>query len=90
MRWLQWDPRWVEVGRFSLNPANGLFRLELKSADLTRTERKAELTAFVDWDSGLVSVCSDVPVDLLSVLYTSMDFMLVRSTLAAKVQHLRT
>lgn len=67
--WLQWDPRWTEVGRFSLNPANGLFRLELKSADLTATERRAELTAFVDWDSGLVSVCSDGPVDLLSVIY---------------------
>jgi hypothetical protein len=67
--WLKWDPRWVEVGRFSLNPANGLFRLELKSTDLASAESTAELTAFVDWDSGLVSVCSDVPVDLLSVIY---------------------
>ncbi len=82
--WLKWDPRWVEAGRFSLNPANGLLRLELKSTDLAGTERLAELTVFVDWDSGLVSVCSDARLTSyrLSTFRRRMDFMLARSILA--------
>jgi hypothetical protein len=67
--WLTWDPRWVEVGRYTLDPSNGLFTLELKSTDLADTDRLVQLTAFVDWDSGLVSVRSSAPVDLLSVIY---------------------
>ena len=67
--WLKWDPRWVETGRYTLDPSNGLFTLELKSTGLAGTDRLVQLTAFVDWDSGLVSVRSTAPVDLLSVIY---------------------
>jgi alpha-L-fucosidase 2 len=67
--WLKWDPRWVETGRYTLDPSNGLFTLELRSTDLTGAGRLVELVAFVDWDSGMVSVRSSAPVDLLSVIY---------------------
>ena len=67
--WLKWDPRWVEAGRYTLDPSNGLFTLELESTDLAGIDRVVQLTAFVDWDSGLVSVRSSAPVDLISVIY---------------------
>jgi alpha-L-fucosidase 2 len=67
--WLKWDPRWVETGRYTLDPSNGLFTLELKSTDFTGAGRTVQLMAFVDWDSGLVSVRSSGPVDLQSVIY---------------------
>jgi len=67
--WLTWDPRWVETGRYTLNPANGLFTLELKSTDLAGSVRLVQLTAFVDWDSGLVLVRSSDPIELQSIIY---------------------
>ena len=67
--WLKWDPRWVETGRYTLDPSNGLFTLELKSTDFAGADRVAQLIAFVDWDSGLVSIRSTAPVDLVSVIY---------------------
>ncbi len=67
--WLKWDPRWVETGHYTLDPSNGLFTLQLKSKDFAGTDRFVQLTAFVDWDSGLISVRSSAPVNFLSVIY---------------------
>jgi hypothetical protein len=68
--WLKWDSRWVEPKAYSLNPANGLFILDLKIRTLHDPERAARLTAFVDWDSGRLTVISDAPVPDLSVIYS--------------------
>jgi alpha-L-fucosidase 2 len=67
--WLKWDPRWVEPMTYSLNPANGVFTLELKITPLDNRDRAATLTAFVDWDSGRISVQSD-PIPEVSVIYS--------------------
>lgn len=68
--WLKWDARWVEPIAYSLNPANGVFTLDLKIRPLRAQEQAARLTAFVDWDSGLLTVASDAPVPDLSVIYS--------------------
>ncbi len=67
--WLKWDPRWVEPMTYRLNPANGVFTLELKITPLNGRERTAMLTAFVDWDSGRISVESD-PIPEISIIYS--------------------
>jgi alpha-L-fucosidase 2 len=67
--WLKWDPRWISPMTYSLNPANGVFTLELKITPLNDRQRTAKLTAFVDWDSGRISVKSD-PIPELSVTYS--------------------
>ena len=67
--WLKWDARWVEPQTYSLNPANGVFILDLKVEKLDEAERVARLTAFVDRDSGLLIVGTDAPVPDLSVIY---------------------
>ena len=54
---------------YSLNPANGVFILDLKVEKLDDAERIARLTAFVDWDSGLLIVRTDHPLPDLSVIY---------------------
>jgi len=68
--WLKWDSRWVEPKAYSLNPANGVFILDLKIRTLHDPERTARLTAFVDRDSGRLTVASDAPVPELSVIYS--------------------
>jgi hypothetical protein len=68
--WLKWDSRWVEPKTYSLNPANGVFTLDLKIKTLHDPERTVRLTAFVDWDSGRLTVASDAPVSELSVIYS--------------------
>jgi alpha-L-fucosidase 2 len=68
--WLKWDSRWVEPKTYFLNPANGVFILDLKIRTLHAPERAARLTAFVDWDSGRLTVISDAPVPELSVIYS--------------------
>jgi hypothetical protein len=68
--WLKWDSRWVEPKAYSLNPANGVFILDLKIRTLHEPERAARLTAFVDWDSGRLTVALDTPVPELSVIYS--------------------
>jgi hypothetical protein len=67
--WLKWDPRWVEPMTYRLNPANGVFTLELKITSLNDSERTATLTAFVDWDSGRISVESD-PIPEVCIIYS--------------------
>jgi hypothetical protein len=68
--WLKWDPRWVEPKTYSLNPANGVFTLDLRVKTLHDPERAVRLTAFVDWDSGRLTVATDDPVPDLSVIYS--------------------
>jgi AraC-like DNA-binding protein len=66
--WLKWDPRWVEPVAYSLNPANGVFDLQMKIKTLQASLKMARLSASVDWDTGLVSVQSD-PIPGVSVIY---------------------
>jgi alpha-L-fucosidase 2 len=68
--WINWDPRWVEPIRYSLNPASGLFTLELKETTLKGATSTHRIRLFVDWDSGLVSLESAAPVPLVSVTYS--------------------
>ena len=68
--WLKWDSRWVEPKTYSLNPANGVFVLDLKIAALHDPIRIVRLTSFVDWDSGRLTVVTDAPVPNLSIIYS--------------------
>jgi alpha-L-fucosidase 2 len=67
--WIHWDPRWVHAGAQTLNLADGLFSLELAIHPPGHTPRKAVLSTFVDWATGLVSVSASDAVPLLSVDY---------------------
>ena len=67
--WLKWDPRWVEPASYQLNPANGIFELELKIQDLDQQPRVATITAFVDRESGRIALGSD-PLSRVSVIYS--------------------
>jgi alpha-L-fucosidase 2 len=67
--WLKWDPRWVEPVSYQLNPANGIFELELKIQDLDRQPHTANVTAFVDRESGRITLGSD-PLSGISVIYS--------------------
>lgn len=68
--WLKWDVRWVEPESYSLNPANGLFTLDLKIKVFQAQTGRVRLTAFVDWDTGLLSVATNEPIPDLSVIYS--------------------
>ena len=68
--WLKWDSRWVEPKTYSLNPANGVFILDLKIKTLHDSARTVRLTAFVDWESGRLTVTTDDFVLNLSVIYS--------------------
>lgn len=67
--WIHWDPRWVHVRTYSLDPSNGWFRLGVTLRHPGQPSRSAVISAFVDWTSGLVSISSDQPVPLLSLNY---------------------
>ncbi len=67
--WIHWDPRWVHAGRYALDPSNGLFTLELGVGELNQAPRSVTLSAFVDWDTGLVSVLTNGPAPFYSVCY---------------------
>nr|WP_169747085.1 hypothetical protein [Edaphobacter aggregans] len=67
--WLKWDPRWVEPVSYTLNSANGLFTLELKINTPTSPSRSAKLAAFVDRESGNISLESEA-IPELSVIYS--------------------
>lgn len=68
--WLKWDARWVEPVVYSLNPANGLFSLELEVTTIKGEQSRTHLTALVDWESGRLVVESDAAMPLLSVIYS--------------------
>ena len=67
--WLKWDPRWVEPVTYRLNPANGIFELELKIQRLSEKPRTANVTVFVDRDSGRIAVGSE-SLPGVSVIYS--------------------
>jgi alpha-L-fucosidase 2 len=67
--WLHWDPRWVQAGTHTLDPANGMFTLELKCGNPTGDARTAKLSCFVDWTTGLISASTDAPVSFSSLSY---------------------
>ena len=66
--WLKWDPRWVEPITYSLNPANGVFTLELKIQPFRDAERRVKLTVLVDWETGCLTIDSD-SIPEISVIY---------------------
>ena len=68
--WLKWDSRWVEPQTYSLNPANGLFILDLRIKTFSEPERSVRLTAFVDWQSGHLVLATDAPIPEISVIYS--------------------
>jgi alpha-L-fucosidase 2 len=68
--WLKWDSRWVETKTYSLNPSNGVFILDLKIKTLHDPARTVRLTAFVDWESGRLTVTADASVPNMSVIYS--------------------
>ncbi len=65
--WMNWDPRWVRVESYSLNPANGLFQLNLDIDLLHQRPRAARIEGFVDWATGAVSMytADDVPLEAI-------------------------
>jgi alpha-L-fucosidase 2 len=67
--WIHWDPRWVRAGKQTLDPANGLYTLDLTCIGLGNRPRPVKLSCFVDWTTGLVSASTDDPAAFLSVAY---------------------
>jgi hypothetical protein len=67
--WIHWDPRWVHAGKQTLDPANGLYTLDLACTGPGDASRLVKLSCFVDWTTGLISVSTEQPVPLLSVDY---------------------
>ncbi|GEM_PF-230378 len=67
--WIHWDPRWVHAGSQRLDPADGLFTLDLALNEAGQPPRAATVSTFVDWATGLISISTNGPVPLLSVDY---------------------
>jgi hypothetical protein len=67
--WIHWDPRWVAPGRQTLDPATGLYTLDLTCTSLAGRSHPVKVSCFVDWVTGLVSVSTDGPV-----LFSSVDY----------------
>jgi alpha-L-fucosidase 2 len=69
--WIRWDSRWLRVARQSLNPSNGFFTLDLVWSPYREQSRPVRIVCFVDWDSGLVSLSSEMTLPMLSATYES-------------------
>lgn len=67
--WLNWDPRWVRVRDYSLNPSNGEFQVRVDVVPFNAPPHAAQLTGFVDWVSGLVSLHTENPLPLEAFFY---------------------
>lgn len=67
--WINWDSRWIRVKGYSLNPANGLFLVNLDIVSLDGQTRPARISGFVDWTTGAVSAYADDEIPLESVFY---------------------
>jgi alpha-L-fucosidase 2 len=68
--WINWDVRWVEPMEFRLDPSDGLFTLDLKCTTLENESRTVELQAFVDRESGLISVSTNEPLEVRSIVFS--------------------
>jgi alpha-L-fucosidase 2 len=67
--WLHWDPRWVHAGKQTLDPANGLYTVDLTCIGPGDASRLVKLSCFVDWTTGLISASTEGPVPFLSLDY---------------------
>ncbi len=67
--WIKWDPRWIEPASYRLNPANGVFELQLTIRNLDGHSRTSNLTGFVDRETGRIVVASE-PLPNVSVIYS--------------------
>ena len=67
--WVHWDSRMVRVGRQELDIASGRYRLALEHDDLKGTRGTVNVSCFVNWTTGHVSVSTDSAVPFLSVAY---------------------
>lgn len=68
--WINWDVRWVEPMEFRLDPSDGLFTLDLKCTTMANESRTVQLHAFVDWESGLISVSTNEPLEVRSIVFS--------------------
>jgi hypothetical protein len=67
--WIHWDPRWVEVRKQTLDPATGLYTLDLTYSKPAGSPRRLRVNCFVDWVTGLVSVSTEDAAPFYSVEY---------------------
>lgn len=67
--WIHWDPRWVQPVRQTLDPASGQYALQLALNDASAVSRNLNVSCFVDWATGLVSVTTDTPAPFTAVNY---------------------
>jgi len=67
--WIHWDSRMVRLRRQTLDPSNGLLKIDLDYDDLQGTRSELTVRCFVDWDTGLVSVATDQPAPFSSITY---------------------
>jgi hypothetical protein len=63
--WFHWDSRWVRVARQQLDPANGLYTLELA----LEGGRRCRIRSFVNWNAGHILVWSEEPAPVTTVVY---------------------
>ena len=68
--WINWDVRWVEPAQYRLDPSNGLFTLDLKCTTVETGSQVIQLNAFVDWETGLISISTSGPLQVLSVVFS--------------------
>ena len=68
--WLNWDLRQIRILQYRLDPSNGLFTLDLESFTPEGQSRTVQLTAIVDRATGVISVVTDKPLELFSVVYS--------------------
>jgi len=68
--WINWDSRRIEPLQYTLDPSNGLLTLDLKYTTSENHPLIIQLAAFVDWETGLVSVSTTEPLELISVVYS--------------------
>jgi alpha-L-fucosidase 2 len=67
--WVHWDSRKVRVVRQTLDPSNGLYRLELEVNDLRGSRRPLDLFCFVNRAAGHVCVHTGGAAPFVSVAY---------------------
>jgi alpha-L-fucosidase 2 len=68
--WINWDPTWVEPGQHTLDLATGLFTLTLRCTTFENEGSSVQLSIFVDWETGLISVSTDQALPLRSIVYS--------------------
>jgi hypothetical protein len=67
--WIHWDSRKVRAVQQTLDPANGLYRLELEHDDLRGSRHSVNLYCFVNRTAGHVCLYTDGVASFASVAY---------------------